>query len=205
MLRIIPKEEKYFELFNQMASQIIEGAALLKRLFEDFGNYTQYADQIKQVEHKCDEITHDIVRRLNQTFITPIDREDIHSLSGKLDDIIDDIDYVARRTVLYHIDAPTTYAVQLSDILVKLGAKIQSAVSQLGKGYKGVLDDCISIHDLENKGDAIHHAAVEELFRIEKDPIKVLKWKELYEKLERSIDRCEDAANVLEAIVLKNA
>lgn len=205
MLRIIPKEEKYFELFNQMASEITEGAKLLKRLFEDFDNYTQYADQIKQIEHKCDDITHDIVRRLNQTFITPIDREDIHSLSGKLDDIIDDIDYVARRTVLYHIDSPTSYAAQLSEILVKLGGKIQSAVSQLGKGYKGVLEDCIAIHDLENKGDAIHHAAVEELFRTEKDPIRLLKWKELYEKLERSIDRCEDAANVLEAIVLKNA
>lgn len=205
MLRIIPREEKYFDLFNHMAAGIAECAVLLNKLFEDFDRHAHYADRIKQVEHKCDEITHDIVRRLNQTFITPIDREDIHALSGKLDDIVDDMDSVARRTVLYHVDRPTPYAVQLSGVLVRLGEKIQSAVSQLDKGYKGVLEDCIAIHDLENKGDAIHHAAVEELFATERDPIRVLKWKELYEKLERSIDRCEDAANVLEAIVLKNA
>jgi uncharacterized protein len=205
MLRIIPKEEKYFDLFKRMASGITECAALLKKLFEDFDHHAQYADQIKQVEHRCDEITHDIVRRLNQTFITPIDREDIHALSSKLDDIVDDMDYVARRTVLYRIEHTTPYAVQLADVLAQLGAKIESAVSQLDRGYKGVLEDCIAIHDLENKGDAIHHAAVAELFATEKDPIRLLKWKELYEKMERSIDRCEDAANVLEAIVLKNA
>lgn len=205
MIRLIPREEKYFDLFNQMASGIAECAALLKKLFEDFDRHAEYAAEIKQVEHKCDEITHDIVRRLNQTFITPIDREDIHALSSKLDDIVDDMDYVARRTILYRIEQPTPYAVQLSDVLVRLAAKIKSAVAQLDKGYRGVLEDCVAIHDLENKGDMIHHEAVAELFAKEKDPIRLLKWKELYEKLERSIDRCEDAANVLEAIALKNA
>lgn len=205
MLRILPKEEKYFELFKNMAAGVTECATLLKKLFEDFDRRTYYADQIKQVEHRCDEITHDIVRRLNQTFITPIDREDIHALSSKLDDIVDVMDYVARRVVLYHIDEPTPYAVRLSEILVQLGGKMESAVSQLDRGYKGVLEDCIAIHDLENRGDAIHHEAVAQLFAEEKDPIRVIKWKELYEKMERSIDRCEDAANVLEAIVLKNA
>jgi len=205
MLRILPKEEKYFELFKKMAAGVTECATLLKKLFEDFDRRTYYADQIKQVEHRCDEITHDIVRRLNQTFITPIDREDIHALSSKLDDIVDVMDYVARRVVLYHIDEPTPYAVRLSEILVQLGGKMESAVSQLDRGYKGVLEDCIAIHDLENRGDAIHHEAVAQLFAEEKDPIRVIKWKEMYEKMERSIDRCEDAANVLEAIVLKNA
>ena len=203
MLRILPKEEKYFELFKKMAAGVTECATLLKKLFEDFDRRTYYADQIKQVEHRCDEITHDIVRRLNQTFITPIDREDIHALSSKLDDIVDVMDYVARRVVLYHIDEPTPYAVRLSEILVQLGGKMESAVSQLDRGYKGVLEDCIAIHDLENRGD--HHEAVAQLFAEEKDPIRVIKWKEMYEKMERSIDRCEDAANVLEAIVLKNA
>jgi len=150
-------------------------------------------------------VTHEIVRRLNQTFITPIDREDIHELASKLDDIVDDMEFVARRTVLYHIDSATPFAVQLSDVLVRLSAKLESAVAGLNNGYKGVLQDCIAIHTLENEGDTIHHAAVGKLFGEEKDPIKLLKWKELYEKLERSIDKCEDAANVLEAIVLKNA
>lgn len=169
MLRILPKEEKYFELFKNMAAGITECATLLKKLFEDFDRRTYYADQIKQVEHRCDEITHDIVRRLNQTFITPIDREDIHALSSKLDDIVDVMDYVARRVVLYHIDEPTPYAVRLSEILVQLGGKMESAVSQLDRGYKGVLEDCIAIHDLENRGDAIHHEAVAQLFAEEKD------------------------------------
>jgi hypothetical protein len=205
MFGLLPKEEKYFDLFNQMAAQITEGASLLRHMFDDFGNRAQYADQIKQVEHNCDEITHDIVRRLNQTFITPFDREDIHALASQLDDVIDYIEYAARRVILYRIEAPTSDAIRLTDVLVQLVTEIEKAVVSLGKGNGKVLEECIAIHTLENEGDAIHHEAVEKLFTEETDPIRLLKWKELYETLERSIDKCEDAANVLEAIVLKNA
>ncbi len=118
MLRLLPREEKYFDLFNRMASHATECALLLKKLFEDFDRHAEYADQIKVVEHKCDEITHEIIRRLNRTFITPIDREDIHLLASELDDIVDYIEYAARRTVLYRVEQPTEYAVRLTDTLV---------------------------------------------------------------------------------------
>ncbi|HZS09832.1 MAG TPA: DUF47 family protein [Blastocatellia bacterium] len=205
MFGLLPKEEKYFALFNQMAAHIREGASLLKKLFEDFENRGKYADQIKQVEHKCDEITHDIIRKLNQTFITPIDREDIHALASQLDDVIDYIEYASRRVVLYRVEQSTPQVIQLTDVVVRLTAEVENAVISLGRGDGKVLQQCIAIHTLENEGDALHHAAVEQLFSEETDPIRLLKWKELYETLERSIDKCEDVANVLEAIVLKNA
>jgi len=205
MFRLLPKEEKYFDLFNRMAAHITECARLLKKLFEDFDRHAEYADQIKLVEHACDEITHDIVRRLNQTFITPIDREDIYSLATELDDIVDYMEYAARRTVLYRVEQPTAHVTQLTDVLVRIVAKLESAVAALAGGNGRVLQECVAIHGLENEGDAVHHAAVETLFSEEKDPIKIIKWKELYETLEKSIDKCEDVANVLEAIVLKNA
>ena len=205
MFRLLPKEEKYFDLFNRMASHASECALLLKKLFEDFDRHAQYADQIKLVEHRCDEITHEIVRRLNQTFITPIDREDIYALASEMDDIVDYMEYAARRTVLYRVDQPTEHALGLSDVLVRIVGKLESAVAALGSGNGRVMQECIAIHSLENEGDALHHAAVEMLFAEEKDPIKIIKWKELYETLEKSIDKCEDVANVLEAIVLKNA
>jgi hypothetical protein len=205
MFRLLPKEEKYFDLFNRMASHLTECALLLKKLFEDFGRHEEYADQIKLVEHTCDEITHDIIRRLNQTFITPIDREDIHALASELDDIVDYIEYTARRTVLYRVEQSTAHARQLTDLLVQIVTKVEHAVAALGSGNGRVLQECVAIHALENEADACHHVAVEKLFSEEKDPIKIIKWKELYETLERSIDKCEDVANVLEAIVLKNA
>lgn len=205
MFRLLPKEEKYFDLFNRMAAHITECAQLLKKLFEDFERRDKYADQIKLVEHQCDEITHDIVRRLNQTFITPIDREDIHALASELDDIVDYMEYAARRVVLYRVDQPTQHVVQLTDVLVRLVSRLENAVAALASGNGRVIQECVAIHGLENEGDAVHHAAVEILFAEEKDPIKILKWKELYETLEKSIDKCEDVANVLEAIVLKNA
>lgn len=205
MFRLLPKEEKYFDLFNQLTAQISEGSAVLKHLFEDFARRAEYSEQIKKVEHKCDEITHDIIRRLNQTFITPIDREDIHALASHLDDVMDLIDYVAKRVILYRIEQPTDYAVKLTDVIVRLVASLEKAVSSLDHANGNVLQECIAIHTLENEGDTIHHEAVENLFADETDPIRLLKWKEVYENLERCIDKCEDAANVLEAVVLKNA
>ncbi len=205
MFGLLPKEEKYFDLFNKMAAHIKEGAALLKKLFEDFDNRASYADQIKQVEHTCDEITHDIIRKLNQSFITPIDREDIHALASQLDDVMDYIEYAARRVVLYRVEEPTPLVHKLIDVLVRLASELESAVISLGKGDGTVLQRCITIHSLENEGDTIHHEALEQLFTYETDPIRLLKWKEMYETLEHGIDKCEDVANVLEAIVLKNA
>lgn len=205
MFRLLPKEVKYFELFKRMATRLTEGAVLLQQLFNDFEHHRDYVEKIKQIEHSCDEITHEIIRRLNQTFITPIDREDIHSLASELDDVMDDIDYVARRTLLFRVESGTPQAQKLADIVVRMVKMLEDAVGALERNPDIVLKKCIEIHTVENEGDLIHHEAVENLFATEKDPIQLMKWKELYETLEATIDKCEDASNTLEAIILKNS
>jgi hypothetical protein len=205
MFRLLPKEDKYFDMFNRMASQMTECALLLQKIFADFDNRAAYADKIKEVEHTCDVITHEIVKKLNQTFITPIDREDIHALASGLDDIVDAIEYTAKRIILYRVDAPTEHARRMSDVLVRIVASLENAVRSLENNGEQVLKECITIHGLENEGDTYHHEAVDELFANETNPITLLKMKELYAKMERTIDKCEDVSNVLEAIVLKNA
>ena len=205
MFRLLPKEDKYFDQFNRLASNIHGSALLLQKLFSDFGNRAAYADQIKELEHTCDDLTYGIIKQLNQTFITPFDREDIHSLASVLDDVIDDIEYIARRVILYRLDAPTEDAVKMTDVLARATASLERAVNGLEKGGDAVLKECAGIHALENEGDTYHHDAVERLFANETDPIQILKLKELYEKMERAIDKCEDVTNVIETIVLKNA
>src|SRR5574341_644170 len=135
MFRLLPKEEKYFDMFNRLASHMTECALLLQKLFSDFDRRAEYADKIKQVEHECDIITHDIIKKLNQTFITPIDREDIHSLASGLDDIVDAIDYTAKRVILYHVAQSTEHARKMSDVMVRLTAHLQSAVG--ARGHNG--------------------------------------------------------------------
>jgi predicted phosphate transport protein (TIGR00153 family) len=205
MFRLLPKEDKYFDMFNSMASQVTECALLLQKLFSDFDNRVAYADKIKEVEHHCDVITHEIVKKLNQTFITPIDREDIHALASGLDDIVDAIEYTAKRVILYRVEAPTEHARKMTDVLVRIVASLENAIGALESNGEQVLKECVIIHGLENEGDTYHHDAIDELFAGETDPITLLKMKELYAKMERTIDKCEDVSNVLEAIVLKNA
>jgi uncharacterized protein len=205
MFRLLPKEDKYFDMFNSMASQVTESAHLLQKLFSDFSNRSAYADKIKAVEHSCDVLTHDIVKKLNQTFITPIDREDIHALASGLDDIVDEIEYTARRVILYRVEEPTEHARKMTDVLVRIVASLEKAVNSLENNSEQVLKECVTIHGLENEGDTYHHDAIDELFAKETNPITLLKMKELYAKMERTIDKCEDVSNILESIVLKNA
>ena len=148
MFGLLPKEEKYFDLFNQMAVHIKECTALLKTLFEDASRHQEIADQIKKVEHQCDEITHDIVRKLNQSFITPFDREDIHSIASKLDDIVDCIEYTSRRVVLFRVGQPTTdHAMRLADVLSRQAVQLEIAVAALAKNNAKVIQECIiAIH-----------------------------------------------------------
>ncbi len=205
MFRLLPKEDKYFDLFNRVASNISGSAKLLQQLFGDFEQRAAYAEQIKKLEHDCDVLTHDIVKRLNQTFITPFDREDIHALASSLDDVEDDIDSAARRVMLYRLDQATEHTRKMADVIVRLTGSLERAVIALEKDGQAVLKECVGIHTLENEGDALYHDAVERLFTLETDAIQIIKLKEVYEKMERCIDRAEDAANVLESIVLKNA
>jgi hypothetical protein len=205
MFRLLPREDKYFDLFNQLAAHITQCAKLLQTLFNDFGNRAQYADRIKEIEHQADIVTHDIIKKLNQTFITPIDREDIHELASGMDDIVDAIEYTSRRIVLYRVDQPTEHARKMTDVLVRIVAKLEEGVNALERNGDQVLQACSGIHSLENEGDAYHHEAVDDLFAHETNAITIIKMKELYAKMERTIDKCEDVSNTLESIVLKNA
>jgi hypothetical protein len=205
MFRLLPREDKYFELFNQLAKHITNSAKLLQTLFNDFGNRAAYADKIKEIEHEADIITHDIIKKLNKTFITPIDREDIHALASGLDDIVDAIEYTSRRVILYRVEEPTEHARRMTDVLVRIVAKLEEGVNALEKSGDAVLQACVGIHGLENEGDAYHHEAVDDLFANETNAIVIIKMKELYAKMERTIDKCEDVSNILESIVLKNA
>src|SRR5262247_1908241 len=131
MFRLLPREDKYFDMFNRMASQMTECALLLQKIFNDFDNRISYADKIKEVEHNCDLLTHEIVKKLNQTFITPIDREDIHALASGLDDIVDAIEYTAKRVILYRVEEATEHARKMTDVLVRIVSSLENAVNAL--------------------------------------------------------------------------
>ena len=203
MFKIMPREEDFFSLFQQSSKNVIEGGRLLKELMEDFQGIPAKVGRIKDVEHQGDEITHEIVRRLNKTFITPLDREDIHDLTTALDDILDEIDAVADLFLIYKITKPTEAAVKLADILYKASVAVGKGIDHLAKGDLDANHFTIQVNSLENEADQVSRSAISTLFDEEKDPILVIKWKEIYENFETGADCCEDVANVLERIALK--
>jgi predicted phosphate transport protein (TIGR00153 family) len=204
MLNFLPKDGRYFDRFVDMARRIHEGAEILNRFFEGESGAGPVADQIKRLEHECDEISHEILRGIDQTFITPIDREDIHQLAVRLDDVIDLIDGTVRRLSLFKVTQPTLLSRPLSRIVVKATRELVEAVSDLRR-QKGVIEHCIQIKKLENEGDVAYHEAVASLFADPTNPIEVIKWKDIYDNLERCIDQCAGVAHVLESVVLKHA
>ena len=204
MFGIIPREEAFFELFKKAAHNMIEGSRLLKEMMEDFRSPVEQAKRIKDVEHIGDGITHDIARRLNQTFITPIDREDIHDLASALDDILDLTEAVADRLVLYKVTKPTEMAVKLADILHQASLAVGRGVDRLGLAHPDIKECSVEINSLENEADRVSRDAISALFERQADPLIVIKWKEIYENLEDGADRCEDVANILERIALKH-
>jgi predicted phosphate transport protein (TIGR00153 family) len=201
---LIPREEAFFDLFKQAAHNMIAGSRLLKDMMEDFRDPVQQAKRIKEVEHIGDGLTHDIVRKLNQTFITPIDREDIHDLASALDDILDVVEDIADRFVLYKITRPTEQAIALADILHQAAVEVGATVDLLGKPHSDVNECSVRVNSLENEADRVSRDAISQLFDKETDPIAVIKWKEIYENFEAGTDRCEDVANILERIALKH-
>ena len=209
MFRILPTDQEFFVLFEKASKNIREGAELLKNLLDNFENVKEMARQIEEVEHRGDAITHDIVKRLNTTFITPIDREDILALASSLDDIIDLIHSTSTRITLYKITESTPQAKELGFLILKSVRELHRGISHMGKNMgkrmDGVYEHCVEVHSLENEADRVCRDAIAYLFEHEKDPITILKWKEVYETLETATDRCEDAANVLEGVALKNA
>ena len=201
---LLPREEQYFDLFAQMTLYIQKAARELKEMLADKDqNYGEYAQRIKGMEHACDELTHTISMRLNKSFITPFDREDIYLMSSALDDIVDLINDAARAIVDFDIKEIKDHAKDFADVIVRMGEQLREIVSTLQKP-KNITQRLVEIHRLENEGDDIYHAAIAELFREERDPLNVLKWKEVYEKLEAAVDRCENVANIIESVVIKH-
>ena len=204
MLNFLPRDEKYFDRFSDMARRIHESARILNHFFGGESPVATVADQIKRLEHECDEISHEILRGIDRTFITPIDREDIHQLAVRLDDVIDLIDGTVRLLVLFKITEPTPVSLPLSHTIVQITAEMVEAVSDL-RGQKGVIEHCIRMKQLENQGDVAYHEAVASLFAEQIAPIEVIKWKDIYENMEGCIDQCEAVAHVLESVVLKHS
>ncbi|MBI5369431.1 MAG: DUF47 domain-containing protein [Planctomycetes bacterium] len=207
MFRLFPRDENFFDLFEKAAANVHEGAKLLVDLLENYTDLENKARHIKNVEHAGDELTHHTMERLNKTFITPLDREDIHELTSRLDDVLDLIDNAVHRMMIYKIAQPTDDARALARVIEQSSSVVERAVGMLRnmKDGEAILRACIEAHALENEGDRIQHHALGELFENARDPIEVIKWKDVYQALEAASDRCEDVANVLEGIVLKNA
>lgn len=206
MFGLLPKEEKFFKLFKDMTENIIAGAKLLKDMLDNFDNPVESQRKIKDVEHKGDSITHEIIQKLNKTFVTPLDREDIYALASKLDDILDLIDASAARVIMYNVDSIPPEAKSLGFIILQSCQAVDKAVAMLGqKTNEQIFAACVEINALENEADRVSREAISRLFDEEKDPIQLIKWKEIFETLERATDKCEDAANILESVVVKNA
>lgn len=203
MVSLIPRDTSFFRMFSAMSDNLIAGARALVDLFSDYQDVGKKIEEIHQLEHAGDELTHAILTKLNQTFITPFDREDIHQLASKLDDVLDFIYASAARIAMYRITAPPPAAAELAKIILKQTQELQKAVSLMQKSGN-ILAHCVEINRLENEADVVSQQAIARLFESEKDPINLIKIKELLEFLERATDRAEDVANVLETVVLKN-
>ncbi len=201
---LIPREEKYFAMLNELVGEIRKGADLFVRLFDDIVKNAAYAEEIKKVERECDRISASIIERLNSTFITPIDREDIYLLATELDDIMDMINDMARLTVPYGVTKSTPPARQLARTLMDSIVELERVMALL-ESRKGVRELIERIKVLEEDGDRASQSAIQSLFADEKDPIEVLKWLKIYEEMEAGIDRCKDVAKVVESVVMKNA
>ena len=204
LLNFLPKEEQYFAVFIQMTVYISAAARELKEMLADKNHdYPEYVRRIKGLEHACDELTHSISTRLNKSFITPFDREDIYTMSTELDDIVDLINDAARAIIDYDVQEIKDYAQDFADVIVRMSEQLHEIVSTLERP-KNITQRLVEIHRLENEGDDIYHAAIAELFHDERDPLTVLKWKEIYEKLEAAVDHCENVANIIESVVIKH-
>ena len=202
--RLIPREARFFDDFVEMAEQIRLGATMLEEMLAPDKPIWDKADQIKEVEHKCDFLTHEIIQRLHRTFVTPLDREDIHDLARSLDDVMDAIDDSAAVVRLYSIERVRPDARELARVIKASTDEMVKALKALER-RKGVAEPAVEINRLENEADRVHYAAVRRLFEEERDPITIMKWKEILDFLEESTDRCEDVANVVEGIVVKHA
>ena len=205
MFAFIPRDEEFFDLFKQASDNVVEGGRCLKELMGNYDDSLQKIQHIKDLEHKGDELTHDIALKLNKTFVTPLDREDIHALASALDDILDEIDAVAELFMIFKIDQPTPTALKMSQILHDSAIEVGKGIERLREKKWDIKPCAILVNSLENEADRVSRDAISKLFDEEPDPKMVMKWKEIYENFEMGTDSCEDAVDVMERIALKHA
>ncbi len=206
-MSFIPRENKFFELFTQSASNMSKTARALEDLLKNWENIDIKVAYITELEHEGDSLTHQVAAMLYRTFVTPFDREDIAQLSHVMDDVTDFIHATAESIYIYKVEATTQRANELAEIIVQAAAEIEKAVKCLGNrsDLKKVVEHCVEINRPENKADAVYRSALGELFDDSKDTKYIIKWREIYDHMETATDRCEDVANVLEGVALKNA
>jgi predicted phosphate transport protein (TIGR00153 family) len=205
--KLLPKERRFFELFEQQAAVIKKGLDLLELLLREYSRRKELTQQIKDVENDADAVAHQIIQLLNNTFVTPFDREDIQTLVNRMDDVMDLLEKASARMDIYDLPAPPENIDKMLVILQKAFDRISSAVGMLRnlKHREAIFQICVEVNSLENQGDTVLRASLEHLFKGASDPFYVIKAKEIYESLEDAIDRCEDLSNVIETIIIKNA
>lgn len=206
MLKIIPREETFFDLFEASAQVVLTSARYLRDLVENYCEVEPKIQRIRETEHQGDLLTHEIMRKLNLTFVTPLDREDIHALASCLDDILDSIELAADRMLLYKIEKPTPLMVSMVRVLVRCCEEISAAIPLVRdqKRFGEILEHGIEINRLENEGNALSRAALEALFEHPEDVLEVIRQKEVYEAIEKAINLTEDVADQLHGVVIKN-
>ena len=201
--RLVPQNRGFYQLFDRAAANLVETSELLLELLQHYPDRRQLVGRIKDNEHVGDDLTHEIVRLLNQTFVTPIDREDMYDLASALDDICDFMDQVADELSLYGVDEVPPEAIEQAGVIHQAVVKLTEAIAGLD-GLRDVSDHLVAIHTLEDEGDRIVRGAVARLFSNGMDPLIVIQWKDIHQDLEQAIDSCERAAHVLESVYLKN-
>ena len=206
-LPFVPKEQKFFELFEESAQNIVKASQALKEMLDSWQFIDSRVAEITEMEHQGDTITHQIISLLHRTFVTPFDREDIALLAHTMDDILDFVHSAADAMFIYKVDSATDRAKELADIIVKGATEVDLAVRGLRRRseLKMIMERCVEINRLENMADRVYRAAMAELFENTSDVAKLIKWREIYEHMESATDRCEDVANVLEGVALKHA
>jgi len=202
----MPREEKFFDLFEDSARNIVEAAKVLKDLIYTWEDVEHKVDEIRGMEHNGDNITHEVIARLHRTFVTPFDREDINALAQALDDVMDFIDAAAGAMLIYKVKQPGKRARELADIIVQGTIETEKAVLKLRHraSMKDIRDECVEINRLENLADVLYRSAIAELFDEAEDIADVIKWREIFEHMESATDRCEDVSNVIEGVALKH-
>ncbi len=204
---LVAKEEAFFDMFERATKNLVTAVEVFVEMVKDFKDLEKRVKKLDELEHEGDIVTHEIMDKLNRTFITPLERDDIHAITAGIDDVLDLTEEVADRIYLYKLEKPTKHLIQMAEILGQAVGEVSKAITSLRdlKRPRRILDYTIEINRLENEADVLLKMAMVDLFENTTSPLEVIKWKEVYESLEKAIDKCEDMAVVIESVVVKNA